>query len=48
MDGDVINNISNTEVDFKNSSFDAQKLVDGAQQDPLAGDIYRSGRYYFR
>ena len=40
MDGDVINNISNTEVDFKNSSFDAQKLVDSAQPDPLAGDIY--------
>ena len=27
-------------MDFKNSSFDAQKLVDSAQQDPLAGDIY--------
>ena len=27
-------------MDFKNSSFDAQKLVDSAQPDPLAGDIY--------
>ena len=40
MDGDVINNIDDTEVDYENSAFDSQKLIDSAQPDPLAGDIY--------
>ena len=39
-DNDVINNISDTEVDFKNSSYDHQSTVDSVQGDPLAGDIY--------
>ena len=40
MDGDVINNIADTELDYKNSSFDAQKSIDSDHPDPLAGDIY--------
>ncbi len=40
MDGDVINNISDTEVDYENSAFAAQKLIDSDHPDPLAGDIY--------
>ncbi len=40
MDGDVINNIADTELDYENSSFDAQKLIDSDHPDPLAGDIY--------
>ena len=39
MDGDVINNIADT-VNYENSSFDAQKLIDSDHPDPLAGDIY--------
>ena len=39
-DNDVINNISDTEVDFKNSAYDHQSTVDSLQGDPLAGDIY--------
>ena len=39
-DNDVINNISDTEVDFKNSAYDHQSTVDSQQGDPLAGDIY--------
>ena len=36
----MINNISDTEVDFKNSAYDHQSNVDSLQGDPLAGDIY--------
>ena len=39
-DNDVINNISDTEVDFKNSAYDHQSTVDSQQRDPLVGDIY--------